>query len=97
MEYEKMYPAAVRRMMQHLDETMDIHAADLTEDNLNHMTAQLVSKSGAMTDPPPSVNDFARWLILMRLAEESGLPFFPYTPFLPPFGYFPRRHPRRRR
>ena len=97
MEYDKMYPASVRRMMPYLDEAIDTYGGNLTADSLNSMTSHLVSRSGATMDPPPSANDFARWLILMRLAEESGLPFFPYYPFLPPFGFFPSRRPRGRR
>jgi len=97
MEYEDMYPASVRRMMPYLDEAIETYGENLTSDNLRNMTTHLVSRSGATMDPPPSVNDFARWLVLMRLAEESGLPFFPYYPFLPPFTYFPPRRPRRRR
>lgn len=102
MDNEHMYPAAVRRMMPHVDDAIDTYGGDLSEENLGKMTSHLVSRSGAMMDPPPSVNDFARWLILARLAEESGVPFggpfFPgpfwfYSPFVP----VPTSRPRRRR
>ena len=99
MEHEHLYPAVVRRMMPHIDDALDLHSGELTQDNLNKMSTHLVNRSGAMMDPPPSVNDFARWLILARLTEESGLPLVPFAPF--PFWYapapFPTFHPRRRR
>ena len=103
MELENMYPLAVRRMMPHIDEALDTYPGDLTEENLNRMSTHLVNRSGAMMDPPPSVNDFARWLLLARLAEESGVPFTPFFPFpfwyapFPPFAPFSPSRPRRRR
>lgn len=100
MDYENMYPAAVKRMMPHIDETLDTYGGgDLTEDNLHRMSTHLVNRSGAMMDPPPTINDFARWLLLARLAEESGVPFAPFVPFwyAPPFMPFPPHRPRRRR
>jgi len=100
MEHEQHYPRIARRMMPHVDETLDMFPDDITEDSLNKMSAHLVSRSGALADPPPSASDFARWLILARLAEEAGVPFFPpfwYTPFpvFPPQGG--RGRPRRGR
>jgi len=100
MENEHLYPGIARRMMPHIDETLDMFGDDPSEEELGRMTTHLVNRSGAHMDPPPSVNDFARWLILARLAEESGFPVYPFPPFwfFPPVGPPPRRgRPRRRR
>ena len=100
MDNEHMYPRIARRMMPHIDETLDMFGDDPSEEEIGRMTTHLVNKSGALMDPPPSVNDFARWLILARLAEEAGFPVYPFPPFwfFPPTGPPPRRgRPRRRR
>ena len=109
MDFENMQPDVARRILPHIDEAIDTYDTDdnLSEDNLNRMVSHVINKSGLAIDPPihhnpRTVNDVARALILARMAEEAGLPFWAlYPPFFSPFPPFaaPRRpsRPRRRR
>ena len=112
MDFENMQPDVARRMLPHIDEAIDTYDTDedLTEDNLSRMVSHVVSRSGLAVDPPAhhnprTVNDVARVLLLARLAEEAGLPFWAfYSPFFVPVAPFggpsfgpPRRPSRPRR
>ncbi|MDR0462390.1 MAG: hypothetical protein LBG88_03640 [Christensenellaceae bacterium] len=104
MDFENMQPEIARRMLPHIEEAIDTYDTgdNLSDDDINRMASHVVSASGAAIDPPAghsvrTANDFARALVLARLAQEAGFsPFFPfYYPFFfptfPPFAQPPRR------
>jgi len=98
MEYEHFYPAAARRIMPHIDGALNTYAGmEITEDNLNRMSDDVVRRSMVAGDPPAgqsrnALNDIARILILQRLIDQGYNPFFfPFAPFYVFPGFMPSR------
>ena len=95
---EEMYPEVYRKMMPHVDEVISsANTYDLTEDDLNRMTYQVIMNSNMSADPPRghnenTVGDVARALILTGLFNQAGYDdgYYPYAyPYYPPVYMFP--------
>ena len=104
MELENLYPEAAHVMLDHIDDVLHTHGADVSEVGIMRMSDDLVQRSMMGGDPPrghsqSTLNDLARLLILQRLIEQGAVPvfpyapFFPYTPFFTPFVPVPRPRP----
>lgn len=101
MEYadrvSHMFPDIYKRLMPYIEDTVDALGENhnLTEEQLNQLTYQVMNNSNIMSQLPyghnqTTIADIVKVLLLTEIFNvyHDDPPFFPFVPFVYPFAPF---------